>query len=100
MAATVTPYRMRLVAAISPKPYIETEVETLLLSTAQREYLGQLSEGLNPAMPFAFGGAQAVRALLEHLENAQLDLSAASSEDDVTSIATAALRQRKLAGRR
>lgn len=62
---------MRLVAATPTDLPPETEVETLLLSPAELEFLGQLSMELNPAMPLAFGRPHAVRTLLEKLEEAQ-----------------------------
>ena len=71
LAATVTPSRMRLVAATPPDSKQEGEVETLFLSPAHLEFLGQLSRELNPAMPVAFGAPHVVRTLLEQLEEAQ-----------------------------
>ena len=62
---------MRLVAAIPPDSKEQGEVETLRLSPAHIEFLGQLSRELNPAMPLAFGGPHVVRTLLEKLEEAQ-----------------------------
>jgi hypothetical protein len=62
---------MRLVAATPNDSSPETEVETLLLSPAELEFLGQLSRELDPAMPLAFGRPHAVRTLLEKLEEAQ-----------------------------
>ncbi|HEU4521938.1 MAG TPA: hypothetical protein VFT12_08045 [Thermoanaerobaculia bacterium] len=90
---------MRLVATTPTERPAETEIETILLSPAHLEFLGQLSRTLNPDMPVAFGGPHAVRTLLERLEEAELDLSAASSEQEITRVATAGLRQRR-AGRR
>lgn len=71
MAATVTPSRMRLVAAAPPDSKPEGEMETLLLSPAHLEFLGRLGRELNPAMPVAFGAPHVVRTLLEKLEEAQ-----------------------------
>lgn len=62
---------MRLVTATPNDLSPETEVETLLLSPAQLEFLGQLSRELDPAMPLAFGRPHALRTLLEKLEEAQ-----------------------------
>ncbi|HUP49970.1 MAG TPA: hypothetical protein VNA04_14380 [Thermoanaerobaculia bacterium] len=86
---------MRLVQASPAEPGEESEIETVVLTPTQLAFLGRLSRGINPAMPSAFGDAHAVRTLLERLEEAQLDLSAASSEDEIARIASAALRQRK-----
>jgi hypothetical protein len=70
-AATVTPKEMRLVAATSPDTQEPTEIETVHLTHAQLEFLGQLSTGLNPAMPVAFGAPHVLRTLLEKLEDAE-----------------------------
>ena len=90
---------MRLVATEPVEQAEETAIETILLSPAQIEFLGQLSRDFDPAMPAAFGFPHAVRTLLDRLEQAELDLSAASSEQEITREATAALRQRR-SGRR
>ena len=62
---------MRLVAAESGQLQARSKIETIFLSPAEMEFLEQLSRQLNPAMPFAFGGAHAVRSLLETLEEAE-----------------------------
>jgi len=61
---------MKLVAT-PPSPRTEPEGEVVDLSAAQLEFLGQLSRGLNPEMPIAFGAPHVVRTLLEKLEEAQ-----------------------------
>ena len=92
---------MRLLVADLAEPRsAPTDVETVLLSRAQLEFLGQVSQEMNPAMPLPFGGAHVIRTLLERIEEADLDLSAASSEAEIAAIATAALQQRKAVGRR
>ena len=86
---------MKLVAANPAEQPASTEKETVLLSPAQTAFVGRLSRDLHPAMPIAFGGPHAVRVLLERIEEAQLDLSAASSEQEITRLAAAELRQRR-----
>jgi hypothetical protein len=63
------------------------------LSLPQYESLRRLSGDLNPDTPMAFGGAHAVRTLLERIEETGIDLSDASSEDEVVELATAAFRR-------
>lgn len=82
---------MRVVAAKTELPNDETEVETIVLTEAQLDYVAQLSRGVNPEMPMAFGGAHVIRTLLERIEEAGIDLGDAKSEDDVTRIAATCL---------
>ena len=83
---------MRVVNAKNQHPGDETEIETVVLSQAQLDFVARLSRSLNPDMPMAFGGAHVIRALLERLEEADIDLRGAQSEEDVTRIAATSLR--------
>ena len=83
---------MRVVAAKNELPTSQTEIETIVLTQAQLDYVAQLSRGVNPEMPMAFGGAHVIRTLLERIEEAGIDLGDAKSEDDVTRIAAMSLR--------
>lgn len=83
---------MRVVAATTELPNNQTEIETIVLTQAQLDYVAQLSRGVNPEMPMAFGGAHVIRTLLERIEEAGIDLGDAKSEDDVTRIAATSLR--------
>jgi hypothetical protein len=65
---------LKLVPA-DPNPQRETELETVLLSTTQLEYLDGQGRRLNPDMPAAFSRAHVLRTLLERLEESGLDLS-------------------------
>jgi hypothetical protein len=60
--------RMRLVAAEPQNQDDQAEIETVLLSPTLMQYLRQVSTAIDPSMPFAFGGAHAVRTLLDRLE--------------------------------
>lgn len=68
-------------------------VETLGMSQAHLDFLRAVSERINPDMPAAFGRAHVIRALLDHLEESELDLSDATSEEEIAQIAAAGLRQ-------
>lgn len=72
----------------------------LLLTAAQQQYLRGQSNGLNPDMPLAFGAAHVVRTLLERVEESGMDLSEASSEEELTRVATAGLRRQTRGQRR
>ena len=86
---------MRIVRRGLTEPNGPSEVETLSLPQSHLQFLAELSRRLNPATPEVFGNAHALRTLLDRLEEAQIDLSAASSEEKIARIATAALRQRR-----
>jgi hypothetical protein len=61
--------------------------ETIVLSDAQLEYLEQMSPESN-----AFGWAHAIRAILDRFEQSGIDLTAASSEEEIAELAAAELR--------
>ncbi len=83
---------MRVIAARPQLETSETEIETVVLSKAQHDFLEKLSRGVNPDMPMAFGGAHVIRTLLERIEEAGIDLSDATSEEELTRIAANGLR--------
>lgn len=85
---------MKVVAAKTEIPAPpDTAVETLLLSPAQLEFLGRVTRNLNPHMPMAFGVPHVVRMLLERLEESGVDLTDATSEEELTRIGAGSLRR-------
>ena len=62
--------------------------ETIALSEAHIEYLEQISPELNPA----FGWSHAIRAILDRFEQSGIDLTAASSEEEIARLAAEQLR--------
>src|SRR5436309_14616296 len=62
--------------------------ETIVLSEAQLDYLEQISPELNPE----FGWSHAIRAILDRFEQSGIDLTAASSEEEIARLAAAQLR--------
>src|SRR5712692_7329105 len=62
--------------------------ETIILSEAQVEYLEQISPELNPA----FGWSHAIRTILDRFEQSGIDLTAASSEEEIARLAAEQLR--------
>src|SRR6266849_1750325 len=62
--------------------------ETVVLSGAHIEYLERISPELNPA----FGWSHAIRTILDRFEQSGIDLTAASSEEEIARLAAAQLR--------
>ena len=85
---------MKLVAAKTVDPETPNDIETFVISRAQLDYLGRLANEMNPEMPFAFAGAHVIRTLLERFEETGIDLTEASSEQELTRVAARAMRQR------
>lgn len=91
---------MKLVAAKAIDPETTSDIETFVISRAQLDYLGRLANEMNPEMPMAFAGAHVVRTLLERFEESDIDLTEASSEQELTRVAARAIRQRRGDARR
>lgn len=66
--------------------------ETLVLSGAHLEYLDEMSRVMNPEMPVAFGGPHAIRLILDRIFDSGIDLTAASSEQEIAALAAGRLR--------
>jgi hypothetical protein len=86
---------MKLVAPIEEEMSFTEEMETLILSDRHLEYLEQISRSMNPAMPKAFGWPQAIRAILDRIEESGIDLTDAASEEEIAALAAGKLRRRK-----
>lgn len=85
---------MKLLTATPDLPETDAgSVETIALSQAHLDFLAAVSERINPDMPAAFGRAHVVRTLLERLEDTEVNLSDASSEEKLAEIAAAGLRR-------
>lgn len=65
----------------------ETSTETIVLSDTQIEYLERMSPESS-----AFGWSHAIRAILDRFEQSGIDLTAASSEEEIAMLAAAELR--------
>ena len=91
---------MKLVAANAVDSRISNDVETFVISRTQLDSLGRLANEINPDMPMAFAGAHVIRTLLERFEDSGIDLTEASSEEELTRIAARAMRQRQRESRR
>ncbi len=80
------------------EPLEENEVvpngttETIFLPEEHVEYLERMSQELNPAMANAFGWSHAIRTILDRFEQSGIDLTAASSEEEIALLAAAKLR--------
>lgn len=90
---------MKLVAPIEDDSRLSEELETLVLSDRHLEYLEQISQAINPAMPRAFGWPQAIRAILDRIEESGIDLTEAASEEEIAVLAAGKLRRPKAPAR-
>ena len=70
----------------------ESDIESVVLSTAHVDYLDRLGRQMNPDMPPAFARAHVIRTLLERFEQAGLDLSDASTEEEIARAGAAGVR--------
>jgi hypothetical protein len=61
--------------------------ETICLSQRHASLLAKMSYELNPAMPKEFGWPHAIRTILDRVEASGIDLTAASSENEVAQLA-------------
>jgi hypothetical protein len=86
---------MKLVAPIEEHSSLSEDLETLVLSDRHLEYLEQISRSMNPAMPRAFGWPQAIRAILDRIEESGIDLTDAASEEEIAVLAAGKLSRRK-----
>lgn len=66
--------------------------ETIVLSKRHASFLAKMSAEINPAMPKAFGWPHTIRTILDHLEESNIDLTAASSEHEIAQLAAGELR--------
>jgi len=82
---------MKLVATKTTPTDASSSIETLSVSGTQFAFLGQLARQLNPDMPMQFAGAHVIRTLLERFEESGIDLTAASSEAEITRVAASGL---------
>src|SRR6266516_7994400 len=91
MSLAVTPswdyLVMKLVAAKAVDSGMSNDIETFVISRTQLDYLGRLANENHPDMPMAFAGAHVIRALLERFEDSGIDLTEASSEEELTQAA-------------
>lgn len=77
---------IKLVAADTLPNDTPSDIETFAVSRALFDYLGRLGREINPDMPMEFAGAHVIRALLERFEESGIDLTAATSEEELAEI--------------
>ena len=68
------------------------ELETIALSDEHLDYLGQLAREMNPDMPESFGLPFLIRTIIDRVEQSGIDLTDASSEEDIARLAAKRLR--------
>lgn len=69
-----------------------SELETLVLSDEQLDYLGQIAREMNPDMPESFGLPHLIRTIIDRVEQSGIDLTDACSEEDIARLAANRLR--------
>ena len=73
--------------AAERKKQDDPSTETIVLSEAHIEYLEHMSPESN-----AFGWSHAIRTILDRFEQSEIDLTAASSEEEIAMLAAAELK--------
>src|SRR5947209_17408972 len=85
---------MKVLTPIEENDASSRELETLMLSDHHLDYLERLCQSINPQMPAAFGWPHAIRAILDRIEESGIDLTDASSEEEIALLAAGRLRWR------
>ena len=83
---------MKLLTSAGENSVSSRELETLMLSDRHLDYLERISQSINPEMPTAFGWPQAIRAILDRIEESGIDLTDTSSEEEIAHLAAGRLR--------
>ena len=73
--------------------------ETIVITGGQEAYLQSVSRAVNPQMHDAFGLPHVIRTILDRVEASGIDLTVASSEDEIAEIAAGAFGNRRQAMR-
>ena len=68
------------------------ELETIALSEEHLDYLGQIAREMNPDMPESLGLPFLIRTIIDRVEQSGIDLTDASSEEDIARLAAKRLR--------
>jgi hypothetical protein len=82
---------MHLIATIR-EGQRDSELETIVLSEEHLDYLGQMAREINPDMPESFGLPHLIRRIIDRVEASGIDLTDASSEEDIAQLAARRLR--------
>ena len=82
---------MHLIATIR-EGQRDSELETIVLSEEHLDYLGQMAREMNPDMPESFGLPHLIRSIIDRIEESGIDLTDASSEEDIARLAARRLR--------
>lgn len=70
------------------------ELETIALSDRHLDYLGQIAREMNPDMPASLGLPHLIRTILDRVEQSGIDLTDATSEEDIARLAAGRLGQK------
>ena len=83
---------MKLVSMKGSVAGQDPATETIFLSQRHASFLSKMSGEINPEMPKAFGWPQAIRTILDRIEESKIDLTVASSEYEIAQLAAGELR--------
>ena len=83
---------MKAVSSIAPHAQPASSAVEILLSERHAAFLEQLRLLIGPDMPVAFGWPHAIRTILERIEESGIDLTAASSEEEIAFLGAKGLR--------
>ena len=72
-----------------------SDLETIALSDRHLDYLGRIARAINPDMPASLGLPHLIRTILDRVEQSGVDLTDASSEEDIARLVAGRLRQGK-----
>src|SRR5438270_13185604 len=83
---------MKVLTPIEENDASSRELETLMLSDHHLDYLERLCQSINPQMLAAFGWPHAIRAILDRIEESGIDLTDASSDEEIALLSAIRLR--------
>lgn len=84
---------MKVLSATCPTPTApDTAAVEIMLSAEHTAFLERLRQEIGPDMPVAFGWPHAIRTILERIEESGIDLTDASSEEEIARLVAGKLR--------
>jgi len=84
---------MKVLSATCPSaPQHDNFAVEVVLSAEHTAFLERLRQEIGPQMPVAFGWPHAIRTILERIEESGIDLTDASSEEEIARLGASGLR--------
>lgn len=84
---------MKLVRTEKTTATAPTDIETVAMSGAHLDFLDRIGRRMNADMPSAFATPHVIRTLLDRIAASGVDLTDATSEDDVARLAARAFQR-------